>query len=71
MRAIAAAAALLTLVSSAALAALKPGDAAPDFSLEAAQGGKEFLAAAGAREGSGRAVFLSEVAHERLHDGGA
>ncbi len=41
MRAIAAAA-LLTLVSSAALAALKPGDAAPDFSLEAAQGGKEF-----------------------------
>ena len=40
MRAIAAA--LLTLVSSAALAALKPGDAAPDFSLEAAQGGKEF-----------------------------
>ncbi len=40
MRAIAAA--LFTLVSSAALAALKPGDAAPDFSLEAAQGGKEF-----------------------------
>jgi thioredoxin-dependent peroxiredoxin len=42
MRAIAAAA-LMTLVSSAALAALKPGDAAPDFSLKAAQGGKEFF----------------------------
>jgi peroxiredoxin len=41
MRAIAAAA-LLTLVSSAALAALKPGDAAPDFNREAAQGGKAF-----------------------------
>ena len=38
MRAIAAAA-LMTLVSSAAL---KPGDVAPDFTLEAAQGGEEF-----------------------------
>lgn len=43
MRAIGAiAAALLTLVSSAALAALKPGDVAPDFTLWAAQGGKDF-----------------------------
>ena len=36
------AAALLTLVSSAALAALKPGDVAPDFTVQAAQGGKDF-----------------------------
>lgn len=43
MRAIGAiAAALLTLVSTAALAALKPGDVAPDFTVQAAQGGKEF-----------------------------
>lgn len=41
MRSIAAAF-LLTLVSSAALAALKAGDVAPDFTLQAAQGGKEF-----------------------------
>ncbi len=40
MRAIAAA--MLTLVSTAALAALRRGDAAPDFTLQAAQGGKEF-----------------------------
>ena len=41
MRAIAVAAALM-IVSSAALAALKPGDPAPSFTLQAAQGGKEF-----------------------------
>lgn len=35
------AAALLTLVSTSALAALKLGDVAPDFTLEAAQGGKD------------------------------
>ncbi|MBM3651441.1 MAG: peroxiredoxin [Alphaproteobacteria bacterium] len=40
MRAITAA--MLTLVSTAALAALKPGDSAPDFTLQAAQGGKDF-----------------------------
>ncbi|MFO1102875.1 MAG: peroxiredoxin [Methylocystis sp.] len=39
MRAIAAA--VLTLASTAALAALKPGDVAPDFTLEAALGGKD------------------------------
>jgi peroxiredoxin len=32
----------LGLSTTAALAALKPGDAAPDFTLQAAQGGKEF-----------------------------
>ncbi|PNG27291.1 peroxiredoxin [Methylocella silvestris] len=32
----------LGLFSTGAMAALKPGDAAPDFSLEAAQGGKPF-----------------------------
>ncbi len=32
----------LSLVPAAALAMLKPGDAAPDFSLQAAQGGKDF-----------------------------
>jgi peroxiredoxin len=31
-----------TLLATAALAALKPGDAAPDFSIAAAQGGKDF-----------------------------
>jgi thioredoxin-dependent peroxiredoxin len=31
-----------TLYATAALAALKPGDAAPDFSVQAAQGGKAF-----------------------------
>jgi peroxiredoxin Q/BCP len=31
-----------SLVATAALAALKPGDAAPDFSIQAAQGGKDF-----------------------------
>jgi thioredoxin-dependent peroxiredoxin len=36
------AAAVLTLVSTCALAALKPGDVAPDFTIEAAQGGKDF-----------------------------
>ena len=41
MRAIAAAA-VFALVSSAALAALKPGVVAPDFTLAAAQGGKDF-----------------------------
>jgi peroxiredoxin len=41
VRAIAVAAALM-IVSSAALAALKPGDPAPSFTLQAAQGGKEF-----------------------------
>jgi len=41
MRAIAVAA-MLTLLSSAAFAALKPGNAAPDFTLQAAQGGKDF-----------------------------
>lgn len=40
MRAIAVAA-MLTLLSSAALAALKSGDIAPDFALQAAQGGKD------------------------------
>ena len=40
MRAIAAA--MLTLVATSALAALKPGDVAPDFAVEAAQGGKDF-----------------------------
>lgn len=40
MRAIVAA--MLTFVSTAALAALKPGDVAPDFTLQAAQGGKDF-----------------------------
>jgi len=30
------------LFATAALAALKPGDAAPDFSVQAAQGGKDF-----------------------------
>lgn len=40
MRAIVAA--ILALVSTAALAALKPGDVAPDFTLQAAQGGKDF-----------------------------
>jgi len=39
MRAIAAV--ILTLVSTAALAALKPGEVAPDFTLQAAQGGKD------------------------------
>lgn len=39
MRAIAAA--MLTLVSTSTLAALKPGDVAPDFTLQAAQGGKD------------------------------
>ncbi len=33
---------VLTLVSTAAFAALKPGDVAPDFTLQAAQGGKVF-----------------------------
>ena len=32
----------LGLVSTAALAALKEGDAAPDFTVQAAEGGKEF-----------------------------
>jgi thioredoxin-dependent peroxiredoxin len=32
----------LGLFATAAWAALKPGDAAPEFTLEAAQGGKEF-----------------------------
>ena len=32
----------LGLVSTAALAALKEGDAAPDFTIQAAEGGKEF-----------------------------
>ena len=32
----------LGLLTSAAMAALKPGDAAPDFTVQAAQGGKEF-----------------------------
>ncbi|MFO1124389.1 MAG: peroxiredoxin [Methylocystis sp.] len=40
MRAIAAV--LLTLLSTSALAALKPGDVAPDFTIEAAQAGKDF-----------------------------
>jgi peroxiredoxin len=31
-----------TLICGAALAALKPGEAAPDFTLQAAQGGKDF-----------------------------
>jgi peroxiredoxin len=31
-----------SLVATAALAELKPGDAAPDFSIQAAQGGKDF-----------------------------
>jgi peroxiredoxin Q/BCP len=33
----------LSLYASAAFAMLKPGDAAPDFSLPAAQGGKDFV----------------------------
>ena len=32
----------LGLFTTAAVAALKPGDAAPDFTVDAAQGGKEF-----------------------------
>ncbi|MGD9542695.1 MAG: peroxiredoxin [Methylocystis sp.] len=36
------AAVLVTLVSSVAFAALKPGSVAPDFTLQAAQAGKEF-----------------------------
>lgn len=40
MRAIAAV--LLTLFSTSALAALKPGDGAPAFTIEAAQAGKDF-----------------------------
>jgi thioredoxin-dependent peroxiredoxin len=32
----------LTLFTTAAMAALKPGDAAPDFTVQAAQGGKTF-----------------------------
>ena len=32
----------LGLVTTAAVAALKPGDAAPDFTVQAAKGGKEF-----------------------------
>jgi hypothetical protein len=32
----------LGLSSTAAMAALKPGDTAPDFTVQAAQGGKEF-----------------------------
>lgn len=36
------AAVMLTLVSTSALAALKLGDVAPDFTLQAAQGGKDF-----------------------------
>lgn len=33
---------LFTLLATSALAALKSGDAAPDFSVQAAQGGKDF-----------------------------
>jgi thioredoxin-dependent peroxiredoxin len=63
----------LGLFATAAVAALKPGDAAPDFTMDAAQGGKhfKFFLAEALKKGTRGSLLLSQIIHERLHDRGA
>ena len=63
----------LGLFTTAVWAALKPGDAAPDFTVDAVLGGKEFKfsLAEALKKGSGGTLLLSQIVHERLHGRGA
>ena len=69
------------LFTTAAWAALKPGDVAPDFTVDAALGGKEFTFSLAEALKKGPVVLyfypksftrlLSQIIHERLHCRGA
>jgi hypothetical protein len=51
---------------------LRPGVAAPDFTVDAALGGKEFtFSLTEALKGAGGSLLLSQIIHERLHCRGA